>query len=202
MNLLSPVLRLESGGAEVFHRVRGPVLLVAPHTAALDAAVIATALPGKHRWQLRAATGDGPLQRAQVAAGNSLLVLADLTEPWVGELLTETELPIIPVGVRGARAVGGLRDIVRRGLPRPDDRPRVAVRFGAPIRATGTPQQVAEQVAAACARLVAEDETTWWQALRTDADRPTAPQGSWREEWHSTGPMPRGGPVTRRRIWR
>lgn len=79
MNLLSPVLRLESGGTEVFHRVSGPVLLVAPHTADLDGAVIAAAVPGARRWTLRAAGGDGPVQRAQLAAGNSLVVLADST---------------------------------------------------------------------------------------------------------------------------
>ncbi|NLT28871.1 MAG: hypothetical protein GXX86_00195 [Propionibacterium sp.] len=202
MNLLSPVLRLESGGTEVFHRVSGPVLLVAPHTADLDGAVIAAAVPGARRWTLRAAGGDGPVQRAQLAAGNSLVVLADLDEPWVADLLADTDLPIIPVGVRGARAVGGLGDIVRRGLPRPDDRPRVAVRFGSPIRRDADPRRTVEKVSAACARLVAEDETTWWDAVRTDQPDAAPESGGWRDRWHSTGPMPRGGPVTRRRIWR
>lgn len=202
MNLLSPVMRLEVGGTEVFHRVRGPVVLVAPRTAEVDLTVIAAALPALRRWRLRWVNGDDPVQRAQLAAGNNLLVLADLTEPWVGELLTSVQVPVIPVGVRGSYAVGGWRDVVRRRLQRTDDRPRVAVRFGEPLQLPTDPAAAVEVVTAACQRLVAEDETTWWQSLRANPAADQAPPaGGWRSLWERTGPMPRGGPVTRRRIW-
>lgn len=202
MNLLSPLMRLEVGGAEVLRSLPGPVLLAAMPSAPLDAWVIASAVPTRRRWTLRCATGDSVVQRAQLAAGNTLLAIAD--EQWLAELAVSANVPVIPVGVRGAFAVGDWADIMRRRIPRADDRPRVAVRFGAVAELPEDPQRALASIKLACARLVAEDETTWWESLRGEpvADDAARSSESWRDRWSRTGPKPRGGPVTRRRIWR
>lgn len=202
MNLLSPLLRLEVGGAEVLRSLPGPVLLAAVPSAPLDPWVIAAAVPARRRWALRRATGDYVVHRAQLAAGNTLLAIAD--DPWLGELAMSVNVPVIPVGVRGAFAVGDWPDIVRRRIPRGNDRPRVAVRFGTAAELPDDPQQALESIKRACDRLVAEDATTWWESLRSEpiADDVARSADSWRDHWARTGPKPRGGPVTRRRIWR
>lgn len=202
MNVLSPILRLEVGGTESLRTLPGPVILAAVPSGPLDPWVIAAAVPARRRWTLRRATGDSVVQRAQLAAGNTLLAISD--EPWLGELAATVGVPVIPVGVRGTFAVGDWADIMRRRIPRTDDRPRVAVRFGASLDLPTDAAQAHATIARECARLVAEDETTWWESLRDEqAVETNTPDGdSWRDRWARTGPKLRGGPVTRRRIWR
>lgn len=212
MSVLSPILQLEVGGAEIFRTLTGPALLVALPSAPLDPWIIASAVPLRQRMRLRRVSDDTVLQKAQLAAGSTLLAVSD--ESWVAELAVSAQVPIIPVGVRGAFAVGDWADITRRRIPRAADRPRVAVRFGSPLALPDNPADAQHVLANACERLVIEDQTTWWESLRTGRDhqatpedgRPTAaspgPGETWRDRWAQTGPMPRGGPVTRRRIWR
>jgi 1-acyl-sn-glycerol-3-phosphate acyltransferase len=106
-----------------------------------------------------------------------------------------TGAPIVPIGIRGSFAA------MPRGRSWPvPGRPRVNVRFGAPMRAL--PHEGAKRytnrVAARMNQLLAEDETTWWRSLQasgpgTDdgaARRSSEEQmANWRRIWASTAPV-------------
>jgi 1-acyl-sn-glycerol-3-phosphate acyltransferase len=103
--------------------------------------------------------------------------------------------PIVPIGIRGSFAA------MPRGRSWPvAGRPRVAVRFGPPMRPL--PQESAKRftnrVWAETARLAAEDETTWWTSLRSAgngsevssrAAGSETPVAHWRQVWASTTPI-------------
>ncbi|MCM3885234.1 lysophospholipid acyltransferase family protein, partial [Frankia sp. R82] len=82
-------------------------------------------------------------------------------------------VPVVPVGVRGAYAA------MPRGRTWPvPGRPRVAVRFGAPMRPVDGEdvRTFTARMAAEVDRLCAEDATSWWEATRTAlAEAPDSP---------------------------
>jgi len=89
-------------------------------------------------------------------------------------------------------------------------RPRVSVRFGAPIMPGPgeTVRQFAPRVAAAVAALVTEDATSWWAAQRALGASPAGvrrtdpPPGSWRRTWEQSTPPAEGSRPQRAAIWR
>ena len=118
--------------------------------------------------------------------------------------------PILPVAITGSYAA------MPRGRKRPaPGRPRVSVRFGAPIHARPGEEAVAltARIAAAVTRLQTEGSGDWYSSMLDAATAPAStpesgrggpaePEiGSWRRTWASTAPVP--SPATHKvRVWR
>jgi 1-acyl-sn-glycerol-3-phosphate acyltransferase len=106
-------------------------------------------------------------------------------------LAVEVHRPIVPIAIRGTF----------QSMPAGERWPRHArihVRFGpvvTPSAAERTPELTA-RIGSALRLLLAEDETSWWTALRASS-RP-APVARWRRVWASTAPPP---PNRRPRVW-
>lgn len=112
-------------------------------------------------------------------------------------------VPAVPLALRGSFAAMPRG----RNWPRPD-RPRVALRYGRPLRpaAEESVRDFNERLSTAVSRLWAEEDLGWYRSLREQADRtlspPVGPSGAgWRRMWESTRPLPdvRPGPVWDRR---
>ncbi len=117
-------------------------------------------------------------------------------------LAIEHRVPVVPVGIRGSFAAMPRG----RGWPVPG-RPRVAVRYGAPLRpAEGESARVfAPKVQAAVAALLDEESTTWWEARKRVAAGASPSQSGpdaarWRRVWAQTAPIPPAEPG--RRAWK
>lgn len=115
-------------------------------------------------------------------------------------LAVQHQVPVIPVGLRGTYAA------MPRGRNWPvPGRPRVSVRYGAPIvpRPDETPREMAPKIARAVRALVAEDQATWWEVQRHgDAVLEAAPGARWARIWREAAPPVKGGTPPRPRIWR
>lgn len=129
-------------------------------------------------------------------------------------LAVKHQVPVIPVGLRGTYAA------MPRGRRWPvPGRPRVSVRYGAPIYPGPgeTPRQLAPKLSAAVKQLIAEDATSWWTTQRDlgpsdlaqrDLAQPkpgttlAAPLGSWRRIWEQAEAPVSGGRSRHPRIWR
>lgn len=116
-------------------------------------------------------------------------------------LCTEHGVPAVPIAIRGAHAAMPRG----RGWPRPGRLP-VSVRYGEPV-VPGDDEHFRgfnARLEQAVARLIDEDEATWWEALRREAEGETpSPRGPeaarWRRIWEGSRPLPRTG---RERAWR
>jgi 1-acyl-sn-glycerol-3-phosphate acyltransferase len=115
-------------------------------------------------------------------------------------LAVQHQVPVIPVGIRGTYAA------MPRGRAWPvRGRPRVSVRYGAPLHPQPgeTVRQLAPRIAAAVQALVAEDATSWWLAQRRAAPATSdPPPGSWRRTWQQSEPPVEGFRPRRPTIWR
>lgn len=145
-----------------------------------------------------------------LAAGWSVVVYPEGTrspDGFVGRfklgaawLAVEHQVPVIPVGLRGTYAA------MPRGSAWPvAGRPRVSVRFGAPLmpQPGETLRQLAPRISTAVRSLIAEDETSWWAAQRGAATVPDIPPaGSWRRTWQQSETPTEGGRPPPATIWR
>lgn len=136
-----------------------------------------------------------------LASGWSLLVFAEggrsadgrLAQFKTGgaRLALAAGVPLVPIGLSGTyRAMPK-----GRPWPRPG-RPAVTVRYGAPVRpAPGArPHEVTVALRDAVHRLLVEDDTDWWTALRAAPPPPGAADTGlprWRRVWASTAEPPR-----------
>ena len=82
-----------------------------------------------------------------------------------------------------------------RGWPRPGRFP-ISVRYGPPLEPLDDVRSFSERMAAAIARLMDEDRTTWFESLRREAGGGTPAAGGpaaggWRRVWESTRPISR-----------
>jgi len=115
-------------------------------------------------------------------------------------LCLEAGVPAVPIGIRGAYQAMPKG----RNWPRPG-RPVVSVRYGSPIVPDEgeTHQAFSRRMTDAIARLLDEDRTTWWEALRR-AERGETPSlagpagPSWLRAWEGSRTIPRRGPE---RVW-
>ena len=115
------------------------------------------------------------------------------------QLAVECRVPVIPVGILGTYAA------MPRGSYWPlPGRPRVSVRYGAPIvsRPAETAQELAPKIADAVKQLLAEDAASWWQTLSGKASVPDRPAASWRRIWQQSDPPVKGGKPRELHIWR
>ncbi len=172
---------------------------------ACGSAVIFNTLP------IGRSTGEpSPAPAELLGAGWSLIVYPEGTrsrdgflgpfDQAVGRLAIDTQVPVVPVGLRGTYAA------MPRGQAWPArGRPRVSVRYGTPLRpAPGqSPEQFAAATAAAVQRLIDEDATSWWATQRAAGTRPEAPPAaSWRRIWQQTETPDAGGQPRPTKIWR
>jgi 1-acyl-sn-glycerol-3-phosphate acyltransferase len=111
-------------------------------------------------------------------------------------LSIELQVPIVPIGIRGAYAAMPKG----RSWPRPG-RPPISVRYGRPLwpQEGETHQDVSRRMTQAIAALLDEDRTTWWEALKRAEQRETpassGPQGpSWLRIWEGSKSPRRGKP--------
>lgn len=107
-----------------------------------------------------------------------------------GRLCVAAGVPAVPIAIRGS--FGAMPR--GRGWPRPGRAP-VSVRYGPPLRPTDdeTPAAFNARLRAQVSRLWEEDSTTWWDALRAEADgtlpEPVGPDAPrWRRVWEATRP--------------
>ena len=143
--------------------------------------------------------------------GWSLLLFPEGTrseDGWMGamrlgaaQLCVTRNVPCVPIVLRGTYAAMPRG----RNWPMPG-RPRVAVRYGTPIRPEeGEGARTFQQrMATAVSQLWAEEELGWYRSLRASAEGtialPTGPKAAaWRRHWESTRPLARG---TAPRAWR
>lgn len=116
------------------------------------------------------------------------------------QLAIEQGVPVVPVGLRGTYAA------MPRGRAWPaSGRPRVCVRYGAPLVATptDTPESYSARIERAVQELIAEDTTSWWTVQRS-GEQPVQdpPSASWRRIWQQSEEPAVGGRPARSRIWR
>jgi 1-acyl-sn-glycerol-3-phosphate acyltransferase len=110
-------------------------------------------------------------------------------------LCIETQIPAVPIGIRGASAAypTGNRWIRAGRLP-------VSIRFGEAI----VPEEgedhrgFSRRMTQGVARLIDEDKTTWFEAVQREArgqtPLPSGPEGpKWQRIWEGSRPLPRRG---------
>lgn len=198
--LLSLRLSVELVSPDALAGLQQPVIFAANEQGALDYQILQWSLPPRLRPTMIAPS------RA-LARGRNVVVFAD--EPRGGRLVGEFSTvpadlanqhgaPIVPVGVVGTFK---LKNILKLALR---TRPKVSIRFGAPIYSRG--RSLAEATAELQARveeLVHEGDLSWWTvqrrrpgAVTTAPDAATAPR--WRRLWDQAAPTG----ATESRIWR
>jgi 1-acyl-sn-glycerol-3-phosphate acyltransferase len=151
------------------------------------------------------------LAREMIAHGWNILVFPEGTrshDGWVGEFRTgaarlcvEEGIAAVPIAVRGT-----YQAMPRgRSWPAPDRKP-VSIRFGKPLlpQPGETVTEFTARMRRALARLIDEDGTTWWEAIRRDARGETpdvaGPDAArWRRMWEASRPLPR---TDRPKAWR
>lgn len=201
LRLLGLRLDVELVSADSLAGLQQPLVFAANEQGALDYQLLQWALPARLRPTMIAPS------RA-LARGRNVVVFADLPvgRRLVGEFSTvpadlanQHGVPIVPVGVVGTFK---LKDILKLALR---TRPKVSIRFGAPIYARG--RSLAETTAELQSRvenLVHEGDLSWWTVQRRRrggmvpeaAATPTAPR--WRRLWDQAAPAKATAP----RIWR
>lgn len=192
-------LDVELVGADALTGVDQPVVFAANEQGALDYQVLRSALPARMRPTMVR------LSRA-LSRGSNVVVFTD--EPESGRLVGEfSSIPadlanqhnvaIVPVGLVGTFK---LKRILKLSLR---TKPKVSIRFGAPIYIRG--RSIAEATAEVQARveqLVYEGDLTWWtiEQRRTNnpAPVPVDTAARWRRLWNQTAPKSEPKP----RIWR
>jgi 1-acyl-sn-glycerol-3-phosphate acyltransferase len=105
-------------------------------------------------------------------------------------------VPIVPIGLSGAFAA------MPRGRGWPvKGRPKVSVRFGAPLRLRPdeNAKQLTDRIRRSVTQLRTEDAATWWESLQAPATPvPTDGSGTeparWRRVWEATAPVTHQSP--------
>lgn len=167
-----------------------------------DLGVLMDALP--RQW--RVVTSRVP---QALAGGRSLLYVTDFAAPESAEVAAEAASvatrygrDLIPVVVRRLRAAPAddTPGPIARG-PKPRLVDEVHVRFADSVR-DPQPASRARTARTAISALLAEDDATWWDVLRGNADSPLAePMAPWRRVWARTAPATTQG-RQRKPIWR
>ncbi|MHA6511763.1 lysophospholipid acyltransferase family protein [Tessaracoccus sp. Z1128] len=199
LRMLSLRLDVELVSGDSIAGLQPPVVFAANEQGALDYQLLRLALPSRVRPTMIAPS------RA-IARGHNVVVFAD--EPvgrrLVGEFSTvpadlanQHNVPIVPVGIVGTFK---LKDILKLALR---SRPKVSIRFGAPIYTRGRSLvEASAELQARVEELVHEGELSWWTVQRRHGggtgERPTPTAPRWRRLWDQAAPA--SAPESR--IWR
>jgi phospholipid/glycerol acyltransferase len=196
-NLLHPLtwrLEYRVAGLDALEGLEGPVVFAVNGQGVLDWQVLKAVLPP--RLRTRNHNPSGALTR-----GRSVALFSDPStiDGGVGEFSTEAAelaklhgIPVVPVAMLGTFK---LNEVLRLALKR---RPRIFVRFGAPVYVRGkTLERTTSELQAAVGALFHTGALSWW-AVQNPAPPPvTEPMPRWRRLWQQTTPRePSAG-----RIW-
>ncbi|MFT3886854.1 MAG: hypothetical protein QM713_01635 [Arachnia sp.] len=198
LRLMSLRFDIEIVGAGNLDGVRQPLVFAANEQGVLDYQLLRLALPSRLRPTMIAPS------RA-LARGRNVVVFTD--EPAAGRIVGEFStvaaglanqhnVAIVPVGLVGTFK---LKDILKLPVT---TRPKVSIRFGAPIYVRG--RHLAEATARtqeSVEQLVLEGDLTWWtvERRRVEGLAPVAgrPAPRWRRLWDQAAPTG----SDRGRIW-
>lgn len=181
--LFWPRVEVEVVGAESLLGLETPMVFAVNEIGAYDMQILRMALPRSLRPR------EHQLTRALAKRRN---VAVTSNEPKDGrlvgefstvaaELAKQHSVSIVPVGIVGSY---GLADKLQLPLKR---RPKVSVRFGAPVSVLGKSiEEATDQVQARVEALVGEGELSWWEVeqrrVRTGV-QPMAEVPRWRRLW-------------------
>lgn len=197
--LFTPRVDLEVVGSDALVGLDTPFIFVANEAGRLDHQLLRAALPRRLRPHARG------LSRA-LSKGRNVVVFSE--DPHGGrsvgefgtvaaELAKQHSVAIVPVGIVGTFR---LAQTLKLRLVR---KPKVSVRFGAPIYARGQSlDDVTREVQASVEHLVNEGELSWWEVQRRRLGGPDtrpATMPRWRRLWEQAAPRP--STPARRRIW-
>lgn len=175
-------------GADALTGVQTPFVLGVNHCGQLGYQVLRMALPRRLRPVLQ-----GP-SRALGRRKNAVVMsqhpsggrLVGEFDSEAAALASQHNVALIPVGVVGTI---GLREILRLALR---TKPKVSIRFGAPIYLRGRSLGEATGVLQArVERLVAEGDLSWWEVERrrgTDVAEEPEAAPRWRRLWRQGAP--------------
>lgn len=195
-DLLARRFDYQVGGIDALEGLEGPVVFATSEQGVMDWPVLRSILPSRLRTQQH------NVERALIR-GRSVAVFSEevVTGPGVGEFSTRAaelanqhNIPIVPVAILGTFK---LNEMLRLPLR---TKPRVSIRFGAPIWVRG--RSIGEATAlvqATVGELSARGEVSWWAGMQRVAHQaePPLPQPRWRRLWDQTVLRPRA-PL---RIW-
>ncbi len=199
LRLLGFRFDIELVGDDSLTGLRRPFVLAANEQGALDYQLLRLSLPSRLR-----PTNVTPSR--SLARGRNVVVFTD--DPSAGRQVGEFSdvaagiagqhnVAVVPVGLVGTFK---LKDILKLPLRA---RPKVSIRFGAPVYPRG--QGLAEATAELQHRvekLVHEGDLSWWAVERRRAEGPSVPSleatPRWRRLWDQAAPTKDARP----RIWR
>lgn len=173
-----------------------PLVFAVNQQGPMDFTVLRSILPTRMRTRLQRPD-------RSLARGRSVVVYSG--EPRAGgrvgefsdeaaQLSLQHHVPIVPVGVVGTF---NLRALLRLSLR---TKPKVSIRFGAPLYARGRGvQETTDEVRAAVQELLSRGEVSWWASRRRGPETSSqcAPQPRWRRSWEIMTPRP----ARRGRVW-
>lgn len=196
-NMLAWRLDYQVVGLDGLRGLQAPVILAVNEVGAIDWQVLRPMLPAA----LRTTTGN---PSRSLARGMSVAMFSETPvvegevgefAPVIAELANQHNVPIVPVALVGTFK---LNEVLGLAL---HEKPRVSVRFGAPVyvRGRGIARATAE-VQAAVEQLFRTGELTWWTVQKHASSEPSRPETMprWRRLWQQTAPRP---VRSRRRIW-
>lgn len=183
-------------GLERLRGIQPPVVLASNETGPLDWRVLRAVLPAGFRTTVRRPSRALSRGRSVVVFTGDPIARGGVGEfsTVAAELANQHNVPIVPVGILGTL---GLTEALKLSLRL---RPRVTVRFGAPVYVRGrTLADATAEIQSAVGHLAGSHQPTWWESLRTGDDpAPVERQPRWRRQWEQTAPAQRPrGP----RIW-
>ncbi|NLE97297.1 MAG: hypothetical protein GX596_04835 [Propionibacterium sp.] len=198
--LFAPRVDLEVVGSDALVGLDTPFIFAANEAGRLDHQLLRIALPRRLR------PGARRLSRALAKRHNIVVFSADPHggrlvgefDTVAAELAKQHSVAVVPVGIVGTFR---LSQTLKLRLVR---KPKVSVRFGAPIYARGQSiEDVTREVQARVEHLVNEGELSWWEVERRRLGGPDdspATMPRWRRLWEQAAPRP--SEPQRRRIWR
>lgn len=199
LKILSLRLDMELVGADALRGLQQPLVFAANEQGVLDYQLLRRSLPSRMRPTIsrpsRAlARGRNVVIFAEGAVGGRLVGEFD-TVP--ADLASQHDVALVPVGLVGTFK---LKDIMKLALR---TKPKVLIRFGAPIYVRGRSlSDATKELQQRVDRLVHEGELSWWtvEQRRTGGPDPLSvtPKPRWRRLWEQAAPTQQG----RGRIWR
>ncbi|RRD07224.1 hypothetical protein EII34_01715 [Arachnia propionica] len=192
-NLLNPLawrLEYQVAGLGALDGLDAPVILACNEQGVLDWRVLEAALPARLR-----ATWRRP-SRA-LARGRSTVIFSEAAGPEGGvgefsgvpaELANLHNVPVVPVALVGTYH---LKEVLRLALER---RPKVSVRFGAPIYVRGQSlEEATAEIQTAVTALFNRTDLSWWALQHRGPIRgESQPMARWRRRWEQSSPRPSG----------
>ncbi|WP_296138958.1 hypothetical protein [uncultured Tessaracoccus sp.] len=194
-----PRFEIEVVGGDALVGLETPFLMAVNEAGVMDQRVLSLALPRslrpRYRHPSRALTRGRTVAifSGEPRSGRLVGEFGDVA----AQLAKQHSVAIVPVGLVGAFR---LADTLQLPLT---TRPKVSVRFGAPIHVRDRSiEEITLEVQDRVEHLVGEGELTWWEVERRTpgaVDPGTRDVARWRRLWDQAAPRPN---PAHRRIWR